>query len=270
MNNQERGEEQAMQTIKRISLVDSVVEHILQSIQNKRFLPGDKIPPERELTVALGVSRTALREAIKRLESLGVLTVRQGDGTYVRADAGNKEQAFRQGMRDLFSMGDIHMRDFLEARELIESKAVVLAAERATDEELRRLEHLQECMEKSVDDRERFLRYDIDFHRFLMELSRNPILLRFSWSIDDLLNEQIKRSVTTHENLQSALEAHSEIVDAVCSRNPARAEQALRSHLKKISTLLLNAVLNRTKSEDERKDSPLPWRTASMPSNQPF
>ena len=241
-----------MQTIKRISLVDSIVEHILQAVREKRFLPGEKIPPERELTISLGVSRTALREAIKRLESLGILSVRQGDGTYVRSGAENKEQAFRRGMRDLFSIGDIHMRDFLEARELIESKAVALAAERATDEELRRLEYLQECLENSMNDREQFLRYDIEFHRYLMEISRNPILLRFSWCVNNLLSEQIKRSVTTHENLQSALEAHSEIVKAVCSRNPARAEEALKYHLKRISVLLLSAVLNRTKSEDEQ------------------
>lgn len=243
----------SMKTVKRVSIVDSIVEQLLEAIRLKQFSPGDKIPPERELAIALGVSRTALREAVKRLESLGVLTVRQGDGTYVNNSADQRERVFRQEMQTLFSIGDVNVRDFVEARLLIESKAVALAAERCTDEELAQLEELQKLMEKNLENREEFLRYDMEFHRFLLRISGNPVLLRFAWSIEDLLREQIRRSVTTHENLQDACEAHVHIVKALRAKNPLKAEQALRNHLDKIAVRLLSAVLNRTRSEEEGK-----------------
>lgn len=242
-----------MKTVKKISIVDSIVEQLLEAIRSKQFSPGEKIPPERELTVALGVSRTALREAVKRLESLGVLSVRQGNGTYVNNSAEQRERVFRQEMQTLFSIGDVNIRDFVEARVLLESKAVALAAERATDEELDRLAHLQNCMEKNLDNREEFLQYDMEFHRYLLKISRNPVLLRFAWSIEDLLREQIKRSVTTHENLKDAFDAHVQIVKELRLRNPVRAEQALQNHLDKISVRLLSAVLSRTRAEESRR-----------------
>ena len=237
--------------VRRVSIVDSVVEQLLEAIRSKRFVPGSRIPSERELTAALGVSRTALREAIKRMESLGVLSVRQGDGTYVNDSAEHREKVFRQEMYTLFSLGDVDIRDFVEARALIESKAAALAAERATDEELDHLSYLQSCMESSLGSREDFLQYDLEFHRYLLKISKNPILLRFAWSIEDLLREQIKRSVVTHENLRDAYDAHVQIVHELRSRNPRKAELALLNHLDKISVRLLSVAFSRTQAEKD-------------------
>lgn len=241
-----------MKTVKKVSIVDSVAEQLMEAIRLKQFAPGEKIPPERELTVILGVSRTALREAVKRLESIGLLSVRQGDGTYVNSSAKQREQVFRHEMKALFSIGDIHLKDFVEARILLESKAVALAAERRTDEDLENLDKIQMLMKKNLKNREDFLRYDMEFHKHLIAMSKNPVLLRFFLSIKDLFIEQTLRSVMTHENLKVIFEAHMEIIKEIRTGNPQEAKQALIHHLENIPTRLLSAVLKRTRS-DERK-----------------
>lgn len=233
-----------MKAVKKISIVDSIAEQLMEAIRIKQFAPGEKIPPERELTVILGVSRTALREAIKRLESIGLLSVRQGNGTYVNDNADEKERAFRHEMNALFSIGDINIRDLVEARILLETKAVALAAERRSNEDLEHLEEIQGHMEQTLDNRGEFLRYDMDFHKYIIRISQNPVLLRFALSIEDLLLEQTIRSVMTNENLQDALQAHMDITKEIKAQNPQKAEETLKKHLEKIPTRLISGTIN--------------------------
>lgn len=233
-----------MKAVKKISIVDSIAEQLMEAIRIKQFAPGEKIPPERELTVVLGVSRTALREAVKRLESIGLLSVRQGKGTYVNENAEQKEQAFRNKLRTLFSIGDVNIGDLVEARILLETKAVALAAERRSEEDLRHLEELQELMEKTMGNRSEFLRYDIKFHNYIIKISQNPVLLRFALSIEDLLFEQTLRSVMTNENLKDVLKAHTKITKEIKAQNPQKAERTLKNHLEKIPTRLISGTLD--------------------------
>jgi GntR family transcriptional repressor for pyruvate dehydrogenase complex len=235
-----------MKTVKRVSIVDSIAEQLMDAIHSKQFPAGSKIPPERELTVMLGVSRTALREAVKQLESLGILSVRQGDGTYVNSNAEQQERMFRSEMKSLFSIGNISMRDFVEARVTLEAKAASLAVN-APEKELDHLSSFIETMENSLDDRAGFSDCDINFHKYIIKLSGNPVLFRFAWSIEDLLVEQIKRSIETHEHLHASLDSHIAIVEALLSKDAARAEQAVRNHLNRVPACLVSAVLKKTR-----------------------
>ena len=242
-----------MKLIKKISIVDSIVEQLLEAIRSGQLKSGEKIPSERQLTVTLGVSRTALREAIKRLESLGVLTVRQGDGTYLNDRAEQQEKMIRQEIQNLFSLGDVGINDFVDGRILIESRAAALATERATDEELLALESLKNQMESNITSPETYVRLDLEFHRSLIKMAHNPVLLRFAWAIEDLMSEQVRRSVLTQETLAASQKAHVEVVEALKSRNPKSAEKSIANHLQKIPTRFISAALNRSPSATNQK-----------------
>lgn len=231
-----------MDSIKKISVVDAVMEQILSCVRLGQFVEGERIPSERELTTMLQVSRTALREAIKRLQSMGILTVRHGDGTYLESCARQNELLFREKLKTLFELGEVGIQDFVHARLMLENNAVRLAVERADEEDFDRLEVINKKALENISKPNVFAQCDINFHQTLCEISRNPVLIRFTLSIMDLLTEQIHRSIFNHCNLAQPFRHHQQIIDALRTRNTRLALKSVENHLKRITTQLALAV----------------------------
>ena len=124
---------------KQQSVAEAISAEILDLLRQKELKPGDKLPPERDLAEMLGVSRPSLREALRALSIMKVVEVRQGDGTYVSAF---KPEELVEHLEFVFMLDDSTMLQLFEARKIVETGNVALAAERISDEEIAALARL--------------------------------------------------------------------------------------------------------------------------------
>lgn len=208
----------------RTSLADSAANSIRAEISAGRWPVGSRIPIEPQLALLLGVSRGTVREAVKTLVSRGLLEVRQGSGTYVRS--GFDPSANLQKMRRA------SLRDQFEVRRALEVEAARLAAVRHTAKDLRNLKALleQRGSPEAADGGAGFIQRDLDFHLAIVDVSGNLALAETCRFITGYIKDTIGSSIGTSlpEPDQAA---HESIVEAIASRDPDRAAEAVRAFM---------------------------------------
>jgi len=208
----------------RTSLADSAANSIRAEISAGRWAVGSRIPIEPQLALLLGVSRGTVREAVKTLVSRGLLEVRQGSGTYVRS--GFDPSANLQKMRRA------SLRDQFEVRRALEVEAARLAAVRHTAKDLRNLRALldQRGLPDASDGGASFIQRDLDFHLAIVDVSGNLALAETCRFITGYIKDTIGSSIGTSlpEPNQAA---HESIVEAIASRDPDRAAEAVRAFM---------------------------------------
>ncbi|WP_184690417.1 FadR/GntR family transcriptional regulator [Saccharothrix tamanrassetensis] len=202
-------------TTRRAGLVDQVIDQMRDAIAGGEWPVGQRIPPEPELVTALGVGRNTVREAVRALSHAGLLEVRQGDGTFVRATS-----ELSGAVRRLCGS---ELRDVLQVRRTLEVEGARLAAVQRTDEELRRLEALLSERDAALaaKDWERLVERDAAFHVLLVQCSHNTLLAELYQGLTEAVRASITATVETdHEDEQVS---HGGLLDAVRERDPARA-----------------------------------------------
>jgi GntR family transcriptional repressor for pyruvate dehydrogenase complex len=219
---------------KQQTVAEAISAEILDLLRQKQLSSGDKLPPERELAEMLGVSRPSLREALRALSIMKVVEVRQGDGTYVSA---LKPEELVDHLEFVFMLDDSNLVQLFEARKIVETGNVSLAAERITDEELSALRACLEESERSVDDSEAFMAADIELHEIISGAARNPLLGRFMASISTLSRASRQKTTLVREVRASAVEHHREIVAALEARDPQAAGAAMLRHLEHVEQM---------------------------------
>jgi GntR family transcriptional repressor for pyruvate dehydrogenase complex len=211
------------------SLVDAVVLQLRDSIERSGLSSGDRLPSEPELVEQLGVSRTVLREAISRLQSIGLLVVKRGLGTYVadRDDLANCVKLFRTTM----AISAKDLSQFIELREAIECQAARQAAVLASDEDLAGLESLCRQMEGKGRDYHEAMRLDLKFHLDVVASTGNKLMLNVLEVIQEFVLEGMLRTTPKPRERLVSQRYHMAIVDALRGRDPDAAEQAVREHM---------------------------------------
>ena len=192
---------------------------------------GDRLLGERELSLALGVSRPVLREALRSLANLGFLDIRHGKGAFVRkADMAVLGDFLTFSLAQQPDMTD----DIMQARIAIECQAIRLACVRATDGDLSRIGGLLTRLMETLNNTEDGGAADFAFHLALVEASRSPALITIYHSIATLLKRShVQRRVETSETAgirDYLVEAHREVYLSVLARDPDDAEHKLRQH----------------------------------------
>lgn len=209
--------------------VAHVVDHLEQRIFSGEFKPGDLLPAERELSAELGVSRSVVREALGKLDSLGLVQRRQGSGTRVAPPT--TAPALKTFQR-MFQSGDVDLNDLTEARLPLEIAMVRIAAQRRTDEHVRKLEQQQAILQDEHLDVESHLRADEAFHAILAEAAGNPMFGMLLEPVQLLRHEPYRKHYDEYQ-LRQAHAEHQAILDAIRNRDAGAAEAAVRSHLGK-------------------------------------
>ena len=204
-----------------------------QLISRGSIAPGSKFPPERELAKEFGVNRASLRQALKVLEIMGVLTQRVGDGTYLSASA---ETILKEPLDFLILLDDLSHHELFETRLIVEPELAARAAERATGEDLAELRQAIMAMEQSRTNQAR-LEADVAFHECVFRASGNRIC--------HLLFKVIHRSVLTsmgqlsrRVTIDRPLSFHKKIYAAIRDRNPQGARSAMHEHIVDAQALL--------------------------------
>lgn len=192
---------------------------------------GDRLLGERELALALGVSRPVLREALRSLSMLGLLDIRHGRGAYVRsADASVLGQALTLCLAPEPNILD----DVLQARIAIECQAIRLACARASERDLQAIAALLDTLVDSLDDPERGGGADYAFHLALVRASGSVALMKIYEAISPLLmrsHVERRRDTFREPAITSGLvDAHRQVFLALAERNPDEAEKRLRAH----------------------------------------
>ncbi len=204
-------------------------------IESGNYGPGMVLPTERELAERLGVGRPAVRESIKALTILDVLESRRGDGTYVKTLEGLR--------RDLptkvdLSTKDFSMLDLLEVRKMIEPKAAKLAACRATEGHLRRIE--AQCIKvREAADPEEAAEHDLLLHTAIIEAAGNPILRELNNALTRLLRRSREISAVGALDRMQIVDSHSRVVEAILAGDAEEAEKAMLEHLQQIGMSLI-------------------------------
>lgn len=212
-------------------LVDRVVNEIEELIITGELAPQTKLPPERELTEQLGVSRTVVREAVRILVTKGLLETQPGVGTTVRqmtreqvVEPLNLLLRYRTG--DKVSFDQLH-----QVRSILEIEIAGLAASQATEADLAQLKQIMAEMEAAQHDLDTLAARDADFHSALAKMTHNPLLAILVDSIRDLLQEYIALVTRYLDPRQDNLPLHSNLLERIEARDVEGARQAMRENL---------------------------------------
>ena len=227
-------------SLQRDQLYKQVAEQLQQMILSEELRPGAKLPGERELAERLQVSRTVVREAIRALAVRGLLKIKPGCGTYVRAlDAKDVSGPIELFLR-LYKSPD-RFDELFQVRRMIEIECAGLAAAHASQDDLATLERAVEGMAENVDDPETFTRQDLAFHMALASATHNGLLPLLLSPITRLLFELILLSVHGPSASERGLYHHKSILEAIRKGDHESAREAMRDHLR-TSQELVNAL----------------------------
>jgi len=221
------------QTIqRRPGLPDEVARRIRDDITAGRLKAGDRLPSEHEMSDAYGVSRPVVREAISQLKYDGLLVSQQGRGIFVSEEGRTK--ALRMDFESIHDAAELaHMIELLVA---VEGAATGLAAARRTRADLRTLAGHLKAMQRAIDEGETGVEMDVEFHRTIVAMTRNPYFIQLSQFLDDQVRNFIRRARTNTARFQGlALDVqreHEEIYAAVEKGDPAEARGAAERHLR--------------------------------------
>jgi GntR family transcriptional regulator, transcriptional repressor for pyruvate dehydrogenase complex len=203
-----------------------LIAHFKRSIAQGTFFPGSKLPPERELARQFQVNRSSLRQAIKVMQLLGVVSQRVGDGTYLNSDAAN---ILREPIEFMILLGDIADEELAEARLIVEPELALRAAKRATNEDLAALRQAVTSMRRSTSAANR-LDADLAFHEAIFKASGNRVCrLIFTMIQRALLMSMAK--VVNQTSVDRPLKFHQAIYEAIFSRKPLEARQTMANHI---------------------------------------
>ncbi|MCC7446118.1 MAG: FadR family transcriptional regulator [Anaerolineae bacterium] len=228
-------------SIKPPNVKNLALDQIKQLIASGAVVPGQRLPPERELAERLGVGRNSVREALKILEAVGLVESRVGDGTFITAQTG---ASIGRTIGLSLALWGGTIVEILDARRMIEVEATRAAAEKITTQELSDLETELNRMESSDDQIEVYLTADMNFHRRIGQASHNTIIAHIISDLIDLL-EQVLREASAHQlPLQNESTAtHRAVFEAIAQHDGAAAAEAMRRHLE-FSTELWQAVIS--------------------------
>ena len=213
-------------------LYEQIVEQIEQRIVKGELRVGDQLPPERDLAEQFGVSRTAVREAVKTLCEMGLVKIQPGRGTFI---SDHTSRAVRHSLGLMVKIGRAEgSGNLAEVREILEPEIAARAAERATDENLAAMREAVAAMDSALNDADTFIEADLDFHLALAQATQNFLFPTLLDSIIDLLREDRTRIFLVNGGAARGQFHHKQILDAIIRRDADAARQAMRAHLEQI------------------------------------
>ena len=217
-------------SIKRVSAADEAFKTLHDMIVSGRLKQGDKLPSQDRLAEQFGVSRNTIREAINKLTAIGLLNARQGVGTIINISS---PSAYIASLSDHLLLQPSTVREFMEARAVIEMATVRFAVMRADEAALAELEAIVRKQREAIrtGNVEAFISYDVEFHFSLARASGNKVLLQFLGAVTDLMRRFIREVALLPRATRNALSFHRDILRFIRVRDSDAAESKLIEHL---------------------------------------
>ncbi len=227
----------AFRAVRKTRVSQDIIEQVRDLFTSGRLKPGDRLPSERELSEALSVSRSSVREAVRAMESLGLIEARAGEGTFVASLSGNR------GSDPL--VASLHQdwstqHKLFEVRRVIEPDLAALAARRATVDQIERLRAILNDQEADIARGGTGMKQDTLFHYLLAEATGNEVLVRIMDSLMDLLLKTREESLQHDKRPARSLKQHRAMLRAIEARNPRAAERLMYQHIAEIEELVFS------------------------------
>ncbi|MBI3127101.1 MAG: FadR family transcriptional regulator [Candidatus Tectomicrobia bacterium] len=221
-----------LRPVKKTRLYEDVVAQIQKLVRTKKLSPGDKLPSERELAVALGIGRPSVREALRTLDSMGLIEVRSGQGAFLRNLSLDPYLAsIRDSLAFLLDVREETLLELWEVRQGLEEQMARLAARRRSALDLERLRGLTGEMERGLGAPEEVVRSGMAFHRALCEAAGNAVLLTVWEAIAGLIEKSQRRIIGVPGQPREAFAKHEALLAAVEAGDAEGARRAMREHM---------------------------------------
>jgi len=216
--------------IKTSKISDEVYKQIVSLISNGQLKPGDKIPSERELSSEIGISRQSIREALNRAEVMGLIDVRQGEGSFILSSI---KGVLKPPLTVIIEKEVERIFDFLEIRKLVEGWCAEKAALEATGEELEDMKEILNKMKKVASKDKQWEELDLELHLSIAKATHNIIAIHImdALKVNFSLFFRFTKSMPSSERLDVLWQHHNEIIDAITRKDSNAAKQKVVDHL---------------------------------------
>ena len=250
------GAKQVYRTVRVSRLYEQIVQQVEESILKGQLKPGDQLPAERDLAQSFGVSRTAVREAVKTLCEKGLVEAYSGRGTFV---TNRRSRAMRQSLDFMIRVsqqeGSTHLAGL---RQILEPEIAAFAALCIDEQLLATMREAVAVMDRNLHDPDAYIEADLDFHLALAEAVENPLILSLLDSIVGLLREQRSRIFAVDGGPERGQFHHKQILKAIERHDREAAREAMRVHLEQVredsSSSAATAARSKRTSKIERSD----------------
>ena len=227
-----------VEPIKSARIYEEIVRQVKQLIAAGRLKSGDRLPPERDLAEKFVVSRTSVREALRALESRGLIEIRAGDGAFVRDIS---VETLIEPLALVILPHREAVGELFEARRLLEPAIATLAARRATPEEIAEMERILEAQGKEVAEGRTGVAQDAAFHAALAGSAHNRAISRIVNALMDLLTQSREESLQTPGRPARSHQDHLRILEAIRRRDEMAAHRTVLDHLIAVEGLVMEA-----------------------------
>ena len=225
----------AIEPIKRTKVSEEIANRVRALILDGTFETDRALPSERDLASRLGVSRGSVRDGLRRLEVVGLLETRHGQGTFPR------ELSVDNLVTPLASVLEFHRAqqdDLMDVRRIFEPAVARAAAARSTAADLDELDRIIHAQRGKVRSGQSAIGQDTAFHATLAQATQNPVIVRIMRTLNDLLLESRTRTLQQRGRPARSLNGHETILAAVRGRDQDGAARAMAAHIDEIADLL--------------------------------
>jgi GntR family transcriptional repressor for pyruvate dehydrogenase complex len=228
--------------IERRKVYELIAQQLLTQISERRLRPGDPVPTERELTQLYRAGRSSVREALRMLESKGVIEAVDGGSFAVAAYA----NPLNSSLQLLLNLDQATMVDVYELRRILECEAAALAAERHGPAHLGLMDAAIEEMTRGLESTgaeraERYIDGDLRFHLAIAEATRNGVVLHTMRALREVIRRALMSIFAVPESPERSSEEHRRIRDAIAARDAEQARAEMRAHLERVESDIQHA-----------------------------
>jgi DNA-binding FadR family transcriptional regulator len=228
--------------LKEKTVVQKIIDEIKNSLIKEELLPGDKLPSEEQLCKNFSVSRISVREAIKMLSALGVVTIKRGNGTYI--SKGVNPSAFNSLIFQLI-LQEKSSKELAELRTMLEIGILEVVMDKRTQEDIIEIEESIKNFEKEYSrgtlDRERLSLCDLDFHLKVTEATHNDLIIGIAEAIFQLYVASFSKILYKKSSVKESIKAHKMIFEGIKNRDIKKTRNIIYKASKRWQELLLNS-----------------------------
>ncbi|MDR2630154.1 MAG: FadR family transcriptional regulator [Spirochaetaceae bacterium] len=222
--------------LKRSSTAERIVEKLITIIKYRNLKEGDKLPPERQLCEMIGVSRPILREALKALQVMNIIDIRQGAGAYIKS---LEPEDVVEHLDIVFHLDSSLYHDLYEARRVLEAGIAAMAAEKINDRELVFIEENIQQAAVEIDNEQAFFDRDLELHEMIMKAAGNRVIPVFMQSINKLALLTRQKTNAMTNTRKTTIKDHEAILMALKNHDPRESAAAMERHIRNVERAFL-------------------------------
>lgn len=223
----------------------AIFEDLQKRIRQGDWIPGERLPSINQFAKELNVSASSLREALRSLQSIGLVKITHGSGVYITGS-----RPYTDLSSHFQDVGSGLIVALAETRRIIEPELAALAAERGREEEFEEIEKLACQMDQDANAGRDFAELDVQFHSSIAHAARNPILYKMMEGVSDLFLESRRNILMDPQAMLRSARYHLLIVDALITRNASQARLLMQAHMNSMLDDVL-AMENRKQTKDK-------------------